>query len=227
MIDYWLYSWGPFLIIGAIFCLIGYRAYSSRIRQKEKLKNIAVHLGFTFSDEGTDDESAGAIQTSNQELSPMRRFLRTIAGWQMKGRMNGVETKIYTKKISSGKHSHEYTCIDALIPWNSSSSLLITRETSLSRLGKAIFDMQDIQTGNEDLDRRVVMKGAPEHFVKRILLDSSLQAELLSLFELEGTIFVDQHGVHFQTPQAIVDEQRYRQLLDRLTRTASALERAT
>jgi len=50
---------------------------------------------------------------------------------------------------------------------------------------------------------------------------------LLALFEIEGTIHVDQHGAHFQQPGVLVDEVLYRKLLEKLSRTASSLENAS
>jgi hypothetical protein len=224
MIGYWLYSWAPFLIIAAIFVWIAYRAYAKRLQEKQQLKRIAILFGFTFSDGEATETAPPPVSGQTAENGG---FLRTISGWHMKGRYNGVETKIYSKKISSGKHSVEHTLIDASTKWNSSSSLVITRETTLGRLGKAIFDMQDIKTGHEELDRRLIIKGVPEQFVKRIMQDANLQQELLSLFEIEGSIYVDRNGAHFQTKGTLVDEQQYRKLLDHLTRTASALEHAS
>jgi hypothetical protein len=103
---------------------------------------------------------------------------------------------------------------------------MITRETTLSRFGKAVFKMEDIQTTNEELNRTVVIKGVPQHFVTRIVNNTRLQEELLQLFQLDGIIYVDQHGAHFRCGGTLLDEPLYRKVLDQLTKTASALEQA-
>ena len=92
---------------------------------------------------------------------------------------------------------------------------------------RALFGLQDLTTGNADLDRRVVIKGVPTHVVKRTVDHPELQRELLRLFENDGLIHVDIHGVHYRQSASFKDEQSLRTLLDAMTRTALALEKAT
>lgn len=97
----------------------------------------------------------------------------------------------------------------------------------MSRIGGALFGLQDVTTGNEELDRRVVIKGVPAHVVKRTVDHPELQRELLRLFEHEGLIDVDLHGAHYRQSASFEDEQAVRTLLDAMTGTVLALEKAT
>ena len=236
MIEYYLYNYAPHLFFIALIAIVFYVAYRKRAGQKERLKKIALHLGLKFSDqeielsephEGlTDSESTET--GSSEKTNALADMVRLISGWRMEGRYDAVQVRIFSKRTHGSERSQtESTCISAFAKWESNCSLMITRETMLSRLGKSVLNMKDINTTNDELNRLVVIKGVPEHFVKRIVDNSALQQELLKLFRLEGMIYVDQHGVHFRKSGTVVDEELYRKLLTQLTRTASSLEQAS
>jgi hypothetical protein len=210
MISYYLYSAVPVLIGIGILVVAGYYAWNRRRGEKETLRNIARTLGFKFS----EPESSSS-------------FVRLIGDWEMAGTYNRIPVRIYGKKVSGDEGSSESTFIDATASCRTKFELVITRETAVSRLAGALFGMQDVKTGNEDLDRRVVVKGVPAHVVKRVIDHPELQRELLRLFEHDGSIHVDLHGAHYQQSAVFKDEQAVRSLLDALTRTAAALEKAT
>lgn len=98
----------------------------------------------------------------------------------------------------------------------------------MNRLGGALFGLEDVTTGDADLDARVVVKGVPIHIVQGIVGNVRFQQELMRLFEHNGTIYVDQHGAHFRYPSRhdATDEQKTRVILNALTRTAAALQEA-
>ena len=194
-----------------IVTLFGYRSWRRRRTEKEDLRKMARTFGFAFSEPETRNN-----------------FVRLVGGWEMSGKYNGVAVRIYGKKVSSGEDSSsESTFIDATANCRTKCELMITRETTLSRIGGALFGLQDISTGNADLDRRVVVKGVPTHVVERIVGNPRLQQEVISLFEREGMIHVDLHGAHYRQSRVFRDEQALRPLLESLTRTASALQEAT
>lgn len=239
MIGYYLYNYAPHIIVIGVALLIFYFSFRKRVQQKERLKKIAMRFGFEFSDQIvdlnepdyglTDVASKSTATTGPEETNRLTDMVRVVSGWRMEGRFNGVQIRIYSTRGRRGseRSSTESTRMSAFGRWQSNSSLMVTRETTLSRLGKAVLNMQDIQTSNEELNRKVVIKGVPENFVKRIVDDAGLQRELLQLFELDGMIYVDQHGAHYQKQGTLLDEELYRKVLEQLTRTASALERAS
>ena len=118
------------------------------------------------------------------------------------------------------------TCIDAIANCGSKGELRITRETTLSRIGAATFGFEDITSGNEALDRLVVIKGVPKHVMERIVRDADLQKALVALFQHGGWIEVDLKGAHYRQGR-LAETQVLRPILEALTRTASALENAT
>jgi hypothetical protein len=210
MTSYYAYSAVPILILIGIAVVAGYAAWNRRRTQKENLRRIARTFGFTFS----EPESGSS-------------FVRLIGGWEMTGTYNGIAVRIYGKKVSGPERSSESTFIDATANCRVKCELMITRETTLSRIGGAVFGLQDVTTGNADVDRRVVVKGVPTHIVKRIVDNHKLQQEVVRLFEHDGLIHVDLHGAHYRRSGVLTDDQTLRALLDALTRTASALEKAT
>jgi hypothetical protein len=210
MSSYYFYSAVPILLLIGIAVFFGAVEWKRRTREKENLRAIARTLGFTFSEP----------ETSN-------RFVRMIGEWEMKGTYNRVPVRIYGKKVSGSERSSESTFVDATASCGTKCQLVITRETTLSRIGGSLFGLQDVTTGNEELDRRVVVKGVPNHVVQRIMSNPKLQQELVRLFEHQGLIHVDLHGAHYRQSNSFSDEKALRPLLDALTRTVSALEEAT
>lgn len=207
---YYLYSAAPIVILLAIGSLFGYLEWNRRRKEKDQLRAVARTFGFTFS-----------------EPASRSNFLRLIGEWEMSGRYNRVPVRIYGKKASGSKSNTELKCIDATANCRTKFELLITRETLLSRVGGAVFGLQDVPTGNDDLDRSIVVKGVPSHVVKRVVDHQKLQREVARLFEHDGLIYVDLHGVHYRQARSFADEQALRPLLESMTRTASALEEAT
>src|SRR5688572_19929735 len=149
MISYYLYSAVPLLIVIGFVLVTGYAAWNRRRGEKETLRSIARTLGFTFSESKTGN-----------------RVVRMIGGWEMAGTYNRIPVRIYGKKVPGEERSSESTFIDATANCSTKFELVITRETTVSRIG-GLFGLQDVTTGNEDLDRRVVVKGVPTHVVKR------------------------------------------------------------
>jgi hypothetical protein len=237
VIEYYLYNYAPHIFLIALIGVIFYFAYRKRVGQKERLRKIALHLGLKFSDqemewsephEGLTDSVEPVEPAGSKKATPVADMVRLVSGWRMEGRYNGMQVRIFSKRMHGTERSKtESTCISAFAKWESNCSLMITRETMLSRLGKAVLTMQDINTTNEALNRNVIIKGVPEHFVKRIVENSAFQQDLLQLFQLEGMIYVDQHGAHFRKSGTVLDEELYRKVLNQVTKTASALERAS
>lgn len=210
MLTYYVYSVLPLVVVVGIVALVARRAWTARRREKETLRTIASRLGFKFS----EPESGST-------------FVRMIGGWQMSGTYNRVPVLIYGKKVSDDDGSSESTFIDAAANCQRKFELTIARETTMSRIGGALFGLQDVTTGNAELDRRVVIKGVPTHVVKRTVDHPELQRELMRLFENEGLIHVDLRGAHYRQSASFKDEQAVRTLLDAMTRTVLALEKAT
>lgn len=207
--SFYFWSAVPMLMLAGIAVASGRSAWKRRRIEKETLRNIAGTLGLTFS-----EPKSGS------------NFARVMGDWEMNGKYNGVPVRIYGKKVSRQRHSAESTFVDATANCRTKCELVITRESSLSRIGSAVLGLQDIATGNANLDRLVVVKGVPIHIVERIAGNPKLQRELERLFEHEGSIHVDLHGAHYRRSGVFTDEQTLRVLLERLTATAAALEEA-
>ncbi|HYC58638.1 MAG TPA: hypothetical protein VEK79_03650 [Thermoanaerobaculia bacterium] len=209
MTSYYLWSAVPALIVIGGALLAARAAWNRRRKEKETFRSIARTFGFTFSE---------PPNSSN--------FMTVIGDWEMKGTYNRIPVRIYGKRVSGQKNNSESTFVDATANCQTKCQLAITRETTLSRIGGAAFGLQDIATGDADLDRRVVVKGVPIHIVERIARNPKFQRELARLFELDGMIHVDLHGAHYRRSTVFTNEQSLRLLLEAMTRTAAALEEA-
>ena len=210
MTGYFLFSYAPIFVLFAIAATIGWVTWKKRVREKEQLRDLARRFGFTYAD---------------TELS--NGFMRVIGGWEMNGRVNARPVRICGKRNSRSENNSESTFIDVPANCARKFQLVITRETGMSRLANSLLGLEDIATGNAELDQRVVVKGVPVETVERVMRNGELQRELVRLFDHDGVIDVDFKGTRYRSARLPADEQRLRSLLDALTRTASALERAT
>jgi hypothetical protein len=81
---------------------------------------------------------------------------------------------------SGGKNSD--TCTRIIVSVNNIASLrlTLTEENILTKIGKQIGG-QDIQTGNDPIDKRFIIRGQPEVKILQLLNSNNLQQKLLSI----------------------------------------------
>jgi hypothetical protein len=144
----------PFLIVISLLVLFGVIAYLRRQARQQAWSELAARTGLTF--------EPGGI------FAPM-----VVAG-NYRGRPLTLDT--FTRR--TGKNSTTYTRIQLGANNPSALSLAIYDENVLSKLGKAL-GMQDIQTGDDELDRRFTIRGQPEPMIISLLASISLRQQLL------------------------------------------------
>jgi len=143
----------PFLIVIGVLIIFGVIAYLRRQARQQAWSELAGRTGLTF--------EPGGI------FSPM----------VVTGTYRGHNLTLDTFTRSSGKSSTTYTRIRLTVENPSALSLAIYDENVFSKIGKAL-GMQDVQVGDEDLDRRFIIRGQPEHVIASLLTSSSLRQKL-------------------------------------------------
>lgn len=139
------------------------------------------------------------------------------------GHYRGRPAQLETYTVGAGRHRRTYTRIFIQVNNHANGKLAIYQETVFSQLGK-VLGMQDIQTGDEELDKRFILKGQPENFALSVLNSVNLRQTLLQTrapnVQLEGnTLRHSEQGV-------ITDPERTQAILELLSYLADGLERA-
>ena len=189
----------PFLLIVGILVLFAVLAYLGRRARQQAWSELAARTGLTF-------ESGGLF-------SPMR----------ITGAYRGHALTLDTFTRSSGKSSTTYTRIRMSVNNPSALSLAIYDENVLSKLGKAL-GMQDVQVGDDELDRRFTFKGQPEPVLASLLTSVGLRQKLLEA----RSVHVEAKGqeVYWQHRGAESNADYLQFLFDLLSDLAEAVDGA-
>ncbi len=143
---------------------------------------------------------SGLAERAGLSFAPGNFFGR---GMSVSGLYRSGPLRMEPFVFRSGRSSSTYTRITLPTPGAPSDFfLLINTEGIFSRLGK-LLGMKDIQTGDEDLDRRFLIRGKPEADVVRLLRSASLRPALLAApsFQLRlenGQVDLQKQGVVVQ-----------------------------
>ena len=122
----------------------------------------------------------------------------------------------------SGKNSTTYTRIVVYLNNAAQFTMSISQEGMFSKLGKKL-GIQEITTGDDEIDKRYLIKGEPEADVQRMLSSLGMRQRLLEApaidIEIRGMeVYYHRHG--FET-----DPNKLINLLDLMCAFADASER--
>jgi hypothetical protein len=132
------------------------------------------------------------------------------------------QIKLDSFEQRSGKNSHTYTRIVVLLNNAASFRMSISQEGLFSKLGKKL-GMQDIATGDDEIDQRYLIKGEPEADVLRVLSSLGMRQRLLEA----PAIHIEIRGmeVYYQKQGFETDPNKLISLLDLMCAFADATER--
>lgn len=103
--------------------------------------------------------------------------------------------------------------------------LSIYTESFFSRVAKSLFKAQDIQTGNAELDKLVMIKGKDQAEVQVLLSDHFRQKQLTGFFRKFPSSVLDDFGIQHTESSAIVSASRATEMLDALLSVGEGLNR--
>jgi hypothetical protein len=189
----------PFLIVVGVLVLFAVLAYLRRLARQQAWSELAARTGLTFEPGGL--------------FSPMR----------ITGTYRGHPLTLDTFTRRSGKNSTTYTRIMLSVNNPSALTLAIYDENVLSKVGKAL-GMQDIQVGDDELDRRFTIKGQPEPVIAGLLTSIGLRQKLLEARSLH--VDVKDRELHFEQRGAESNADHLQFLFDLLSDLAEAVDRA-
>jgi hypothetical protein len=163
------------LFMGGIVALVVGIAYFSRQARLRAWGELASRLGLT-------------LEPGSFFVSP-----------RVTGTYRGRPLTLHTFTRGSGRHRHTYTRVHIGLENPAGIRFAVYQEGVFSAIGK-LFGMQDVQIGDEELDRRFVIKSQPESFAASLVTSISLRGKLLQArsvnIEVEGgEVTHTQHGV--------------------------------
>jgi hypothetical protein len=166
----------PCLVFAAFIALALLVVYFTRQQQVQKWGQFALDAGLTL-------------------VAPS-----WWAAPRIEGVYRGRRVAIYTFSRGVGRSRRTYTHLEVNVANPSNGRLRVTQEHLLSGIGKAL-GMQDIQVGDEAIDKKYVIQSAPPDLAARVLLSGAVyqpltQGGMYLDFTLEGAAaFVNAHGL--------------------------------
>jgi len=139
------------------------------------------------------------------------------------GAHRGHTLTLDTFTRGSGKHRHTYTRIVLFVNNAVGIYLALYQESVFSKIGK-FFGMEDLQIGDEEVDRRFIIKSKPESFAASLFTSISLRQQLLQARVLN--VEVDGRELTFEQVGLLTDVEYLKFLFDLLGQLAERVEQA-
>jgi hypothetical protein len=188
-------------------------------RNRERMRAVADELGFTY--HGGDDQLPGAPETGFGQ-----RLLRIMQPWRLTGTRDGVAVAIYLESRGGGKSRTTYSIVEASFPRPLPFTLRVGRETALTRFGKAVFGIQDIEVGSDRFDTGVRIRTSDPERARRLLADAGVQERILAALDTSATVIVTEKAVIWEKRATVDNAETYRTAIEAVVPVVAALRSA-
>jgi hypothetical protein len=188
-------------------------------RNHERMRAVADELGFAFHG-GVDQQPGAPEQTFGQ------RLLKILKPWRLTGTRDGVAVAIYLESRGSGKSRTTYSIVEASFPRPLPFTLRVGRETALTRLGKAVFGIQDIEVGSDRFDAEVRIRTSDPERARRLLADAGVQERILAALEASPMVIVTEKAVTWEKRGTVERAETYRTAIEHVAPVVAALRSA-
>jgi hypothetical protein len=189
-----------YIIVWMALILVVGGALVSRQRRKAAagMQQVAASLGFRVLEnmEAVDRSIVPAMrQAALEAREKMPPFFRNMAERLARGFLcvageaDGAEVTIFIESVGSGKSNTKYTVIRADYPKPLPFEMRIGAEGAFTRLGKALFDLRDVEIGDSEFDRAVRVKTADETAARAALGRPGARDAVLGLLALSTSAF--------------------------------------
>ena len=184
-----------------------------RRRADAGVRQLAAAFGFELLEdmEAVDRTIPPAMrQAAIEAREKIPAGLRKLAERPAKGALciggtaDGIQVSIYLDSRGSGKSNTSYTVVRADYPQPLPFDVRIGSEGAFTRLGKALFDLRDVEIGDEEFDRAVRVKTADEGGAKGVLGKPGARDAVLGLLALSTSAYAtnayaqwEEQGRHF------------------------------
>jgi hypothetical protein len=183
-------------------------------RQKRQIttgvRDLAAAFGFDVLEgkdaiRRMDPDRVAVARAMDQAPEGLRRMLEraTASALCAVGTVDGVQVTIYACS-TGGQNSRTFTVVRGDYRQPLPFELGVTSEGGLTRLGKALFGLKDVEIGDEAFDRAARIKSADEAGAKEALTRPGARDAVLALLALPGWASAmdacarwEQQGRHF------------------------------
>jgi hypothetical protein len=194
----------PLLFVGQIACILGFVvvavvvAYTTRRARTRAWEELSFRHGLT-------------LEPGSFFVSP-----------RLTGGYRGHQLTLDTFTRRTGKSSTIYTRIVLFVNNQDNVYFALYEEGVFSKIGK-FFGSEDVQIGDEEVDRRFIIKSRPEGFAVRVFTSIGLRSRLLQARRLN--IEVDGRELYFEQVGSLTDAEYLQFLFDLLSEMADFVER--
>jgi hypothetical protein len=188
-----------FLMILILIIFLGYAVYAKTMRNRI-WGELASSLGLSF--------------------TPANLFFGTP---RIIGAYRGHSINLETFTRTYGKSRQIFTRVYLTLNCQSDFSLKIANENIFSKIGKKL-GQEDIEIGNEEIDRRFVITGSSADAIKRVFYSMKLQQELQE-FHARFVVEAFNNSVLLEKRGANDREDQLRFMIDFISDLADGIER--
>jgi hypothetical protein len=190
-----------FYIVGWMLLILvvgGWLVGRQRRKAAAGMKQLAASFGFTLLEnmEAVDRSIVPAMrQAALEAREKMPAFFRRMAERPARGFLcvagvaDGIEVTIFLESVGSGRTETKYTVVRADYPKPLPFEMRVGAEGAFTRLGKALFDLRDVEIGDPEFDRAVRIKTADEEGARAALGKPGAREAVLGLLALSSSAF--------------------------------------
>jgi len=227
------------VIIVLLSVLVTILSFSALIRsiklRKERARAFASELGLSYVESWDAlrgyyaDPSQAAVLGWLQRLPPFfRNLVEALSPWRVSGELRGVPVSVYEETRSSGKNSTTWLVQKAYFSAPLPFKFRAFREGAASKIGKALFNLRDVEIGDKEFDDAVrVVSDDPE--AVRALFGGSVSgfavgAAVAAAIRVYPQLLVDESGLTLERARTRLDGEFVRSSLDAMVSLVFLLE---
>jgi hypothetical protein len=214
-----------------------------RVARRDAAEQTAKALGLAFQSDSVDlkssitkqmgEHSSGRRSSEKQVqdaltqswVQKLTSMLNMAAPWNMSGDYAGYKVSIRQVWRDSGEDRKLTIAYKLEFQRPLSFKFLALKETLLRKLGKTVGLLQDIQSGNGELDKLVLLKGEPEPSVRAWISSPPRQEALEALVKTHPNVVVTESAITLDDDTGSIEVAASRTILDAFTFAAKELSR--
>ncbi|MBN1243842.1 MAG: hypothetical protein JXA15_14160 [Spirochaetales bacterium] len=200
-------------------------------KKVEKAKALAEALGLEFTDGKAapdalpGEDGVDRTRVLRGKSSSLARIIMAKAGgFRVHGEYAGAGVAIWLETRSNGKSSSTWTLVRAYLAGPLRFSLRMSREGAMTKLGKALFGLKDLELGDDAFDPKVRVK-TDDPVQAKLVLDHEARRAVLALLEAYPEAHVKSDAATWERVGLHLDPEKLRPLLEALAKVAATLGR--
>lgn len=217
-----------FLIPVSIFLIAFYFGIQRNKKDREKLAQIAKQLGldFSVSNEHKLKDTGFHEIPKNSILSFIIDGLLSLSpNWIISGDIHNFSIRIYPVVRGSGKSRVTYTIIEMKFQNPLNIGLNISSEGFFEKIGIKLLGKQDIQIGDESIDKMVQIKGSDTNKVKDLLKSQSTKLSLKNLYGKYPDVIITDTNIIYEVTGVLTDLKVYSEVLKLMGDFSDSIQR--